>query len=764
MATNVAAASNGGVATASSTINTDYAAANAIDGDRTGATWGVDGGWNDGTASIFDDWFQVDFSGSNSINEIDVFSIQDNFNAPATPTLSMTCGLYGLRDFEVQYWTGSAWSTVTGGNVSGNTKVWRQFTFTPVTTTKVRVLVHASQDGLYSRIAEVEAWLTAVPGTPTSPSPADAATGVSTMPTLSWSGPGATTFDVKFNTFNPPTTVVSAGQASSSYTPATLSPLTTYFWRIVGINSSGSTTGPVWSFTTAAVVVGGIKPTVVIEVELSGEGAGWTNLGAGGAKDVETKDGVRIRYGMPGGGPDDNVAPSGSALFTLNNSAGNSQAKLGLYSLYNANKLAGWALDIRCRITFVDPATGTASVQFIGKIDSIDPAPGKKLSRAARVAVIDWMDEAANWAITAAVGEQIDKRWEQVLSAIIAQMPTVPTATNFDAGADSYPVSLDSSAFSTQQALSEFKKLADSERGLVYIKGDGTLKAEGRHARLVNTTSLWTLPETDIVDLSLPSTRAEVIDTVRTIVHPRVIDENPTTIVYNQANSIEIPALGDKLLLGSFRDQVTGDPIGATDLQALIASTDYLGNTAEDGSGTDITSDFTITLQVGQSGINATVANANALTGFLTLFQIRGKGIKNKSSQQLQATSGAGKHVVVLDMPYQGNADVGQGAADYYLAKYNTAFAQARRVGVVGRTSALLTQILTRDISDRITISETVTGLNNDFFINGVEKTLLPSGQLMATYILAPAADPFSGLYWVLGTSTLWTDTRPAPL
>src|SRR5262249_38276057 len=42
------------------------------------------------------------------------------------------------------------------------------------------------------------------PGTPSSPSPANAATGVSTAPTLTWSSSGATSYDVKFGTSNPP--------------------------------------------------------------------------------------------------------------------------------------------------------------------------------------------------------------------------------------------------------------------------------------------------------------------------------------------------------------------------------------------------------------------------------------------------------------------------------------------------------------------------------------------------------------------------------
>jgi hypothetical protein len=89
------------------------------------------------------------------------------------------------------------------------------------------------------------------PASPGSPSPANAATGVSTAPTLTWSASGATSYDVNFGTANPPP-LVSSGQSAASYTASALANSTTYFWQVIAKNASGTTPGPVWSFTTAA--------------------------------------------------------------------------------------------------------------------------------------------------------------------------------------------------------------------------------------------------------------------------------------------------------------------------------------------------------------------------------------------------------------------------------------------------------------------------------------------------------------------------------
>ena len=51
--------------------------------------------------------------------------MQDNYDSPVEPSDTLTFANYGLRDFEVQYWTGSAWVAVPNGVVVGNNKVWR---------------------------------------------------------------------------------------------------------------------------------------------------------------------------------------------------------------------------------------------------------------------------------------------------------------------------------------------------------------------------------------------------------------------------------------------------------------------------------------------------------------------------------------------------------------------------------------------------------------------------------------------------------------
>jgi hypothetical protein len=157
-AVNVALASNGGVASASSTFSGAYPASAVIDGVRNARNWNSGGGWRDGTVSSYPDWIQVSFNGIKSINRIDVITLTDDFNVGADPVPNTTTfSLYGITNYDVQYWNGTAWVTVPGGSIANNNLVWRSISFPTVDTDRIRVFINNALNGS-SRVAEIEAW------------------------------------------------------------------------------------------------------------------------------------------------------------------------------------------------------------------------------------------------------------------------------------------------------------------------------------------------------------------------------------------------------------------------------------------------------------------------------------------------------------------------------------------------------------------------------------------------------------------------------
>ncbi len=164
-AVNVALAANGGVASASSTIvlpGYSFPVAAVNDGDRTGVNWGHGGGWNSATANVFPDWVQINFSGTQTIGQVIVYTLQDNYVTPVDPPANMTFSLYGVTAFQVQGWNGSAWVNL-GAAVSGNNLVKRPVSFPAYTTDRIRVNVTAALAS-YARIVEIEAWTSSAGG------------------------------------------------------------------------------------------------------------------------------------------------------------------------------------------------------------------------------------------------------------------------------------------------------------------------------------------------------------------------------------------------------------------------------------------------------------------------------------------------------------------------------------------------------------------------------------------------------------------------
>ncbi len=168
---NVALATNGATASASSVhFSGNYPVAAVNNGDRKAMNWGNGGGWNDNTHGDYSsDIVQINFPAFNFVSQINVFTLRDNFQDNQTPpTLTETFSTcentgFGITEFEVQYWNGWMWITVSGGLVRDNNKVWRQLTFPEVWASRVRVQVHGAARHTttarnYSRIVEMEAF------------------------------------------------------------------------------------------------------------------------------------------------------------------------------------------------------------------------------------------------------------------------------------------------------------------------------------------------------------------------------------------------------------------------------------------------------------------------------------------------------------------------------------------------------------------------------------------------------------------------------
>lgn len=435
----------------------------------------------------------------------------------------------------------------------------------------------------------------------------------------------------------------------------------------------------------------------------------WTSFG----RDVLLAPGIAGTRGLQSNGPLDLVAPAGVLNWALRNDAGNTHGLQGCYSRNNANILSGFVIGMPIRAVAV--YGGVDYVLWRGKLKTANPDPGKHLTRRVHCTAVDCMSELAK-ANVRAITPQIDSTEVDLLDAIIAALPATaqPPATDFDAALDVYPYSFDNIAGGVK-AMTAGKDVLDSAQGYWYPKNDGTLRYENRHQRPGRAVS-YSFSESELIlPLEAPDSLDNVYNRVRVTYHKKEVS---STIVLHAELSKPTVAPGQTVTLwGSYRDPTnTLKLIGGRDFVAAAANTDFIANTADDGSGTDMTASVTVVSTGFAADVKYELTNNGSQTAIFTTLQCRGKGIYDDAPATVESyvAMDYGDRPLDIDLPFQDDANIAQDLADYVAAAYSDP-AQVDKVSINPQQSAaLMLQALTREIGDVIGVTETVTGLSDE--------------------------------------------------
>ncbi len=87
---------------------------------------------------------------------------------------------------------------------------------------------------------------------------------------VSWSVTNAATYDVTFDTVNPPQNLLVKGTAATTAATPVWFSSTPYYWRIVAHGPCGDTTSPVYSFRTGTCAFSGAAPTLAVPADAAG--------------------------------------------------------------------------------------------------------------------------------------------------------------------------------------------------------------------------------------------------------------------------------------------------------------------------------------------------------------------------------------------------------------------------------------------------------------------------------------------------------------
>jgi hypothetical protein len=176
-------------------------------------------------------------------------------------------------------------------------------------------------------------------------------------------------------------------------------------------------------------------------------------------------------------------------------------------------------------------------------------------------------------------------------------------------------------------------------------------------------------------------------------------------------------------------------------------------NVLADGTGADVTASLDVIANYGANGVQFVITNATSAPAYVTKLQCRGKGVYDfrtivVRAENAQAVADDGVNAITIDMVYQQSPNIGKSLADYLLSAYGAlAGTRVKRAVMLPDAAGMPAGLLTQDISDRVTVSESITGATGDYYINGVKHEFKNGTLPRVTWWLSPAS-PQS--YWIL--------------
>jgi hypothetical protein len=392
--------------------------------------------------------------------------------------------------------------------------------------------------------------------------------------------------------------------------------------------------------------------------------------------------------GLGGWRPEQRVAMLGTLNLTLNNKS-KVFSPMGGDAVRGLSTLTGFNKSAKIRVRGV--VDGISRAIWTGRITSLDSDDKNWGNEQVRLMAADWMQVPANYPMagaTIALNQTID----EAMTLVLARLSLQPEATDFDAGAFTFPAVFDNVQRKTM-ALSEFTKLANSELGYIYLNQDGTLRVENILARngwraldqvwvipagdsfLLNEDGTFLLLETggkiilnegayadaaiaaDAESYNILLAEDALLNAAIIRVHP-VITDTSLKVLYTLGTPLFIPSGKTAEFSAHYTDPSGLAQVSGTNMQTPVATTDYLSNTAADGSGTNKTADLVVTATYYGDTVYYSITN-NATAGvYVTRLQARGYGIYYANS--IEATiddavsqSAYGYTPFQFDMRYQ---------------------------------------------------------------------------------------------------------------
>lgn len=237
---------------------------------------------------------------------------------------------------------------------------------------------------------------------------------------------------------------------------------------------------------------------------------------------------------------------------------------------------------------------------------------------------------------------------------------------------------------------------------------------------------------------------------------PRALG-TPASIIYSSDRVISVAAGQVRTINAQYRDSVTQNlRIGALDVIELVAGTDFVANSSDDGTGTNLTAFISASLQISAQSTTIALYNTGSDTAHITTLQVRGTPLytyERASANAVDAQSiyDNGRYPRSYTFKLIADDETAQGFANIQVARFAAQFMRFNTVTFIANGAIKLIQS-TVTIGQTVLISEpTATKHLREYAVVGIQHRMNAATRIhYTTYTLSPIARE---TYWTLGVA-----------
>jgi len=304
-------------------------------------------------------------------------------------------------------------------------------------------------------------------------------------------------------------------------------------------------------------------------------------------------------------------------------------------------------------------------------------------------------------------------------------------------------------------------------RDALAAEGGGRFYFDGRTGKFVfhnrhhdiNPASAATLTAADYDDGRYVA-QTEVTNHVTVHYTPREIG-GAASVLWQSEGVITLAGGEVKTIKARYRDASDNSArVGGKDFIVPLKGTDMVANLASDGSGEDRTNRTTLSVEFGAGEAQIVLENSHHNTFYVTTMQVRGTPIKSFQRQSVELSDpdsiyNYDQRDETITLNAVDTLDLAQSIAGVRLAQFKKPHSWYENISFnANKVDSRMTQALTRDIGDTITVTHTGINHSKMYVIVGERHRVQGGGDHSheVTWILKSND---RGQFWVLSNASL---------